>query len=98
MKNVSFISDLKIRGSWGITGNANIGLFLTDPTVYRGYGNNNIVYSFGETKAFQQGATVTRVPNPFLKWEETTQTDFGLDFGLLQKQTPGQSGLLQTQQ
>ena len=84
MKNVSFISDLKIRGSWGITGNANIGLFLTDPTVYRGYGNNNIVYSFGDNKAFQQGATVTRVPNPFLKWEETTQTDFGLDFGILQ--------------
>ena len=83
MKNMSFISDLKVRGSWGITGNANIGLFLTDPTVYRGYGNNNIVYSFGETKAFQQGATVTRVPNPFLKWEETTQIDFGLDFGLL---------------
>ena len=84
MKNVSFISDLKLRGSWGITGNANVGLFLTDPTVYRGYGNNNIVYSFGESKAFQQGASVTRVPNPFLKWEETTQTDFGLDFGLLQ--------------
>lgn len=84
MKNISFISDLKLRGSWGITGNANVGLFLTDPTVYRGYGNNNIVYSFGESKAFQQGATVTRVPNPFLKWEETTQTDFGLDFGLLQ--------------
>jgi TonB-linked SusC/RagA family outer membrane protein len=84
MKNVSFISDLKLRGSWGITGNANIGLFLTDPTVYRGYGNNNIVYSFGENKAFQQGATVTRVPNPFLKWEETTQIDFGVDFGLLQ--------------
>lgn len=84
MKNVSFISDLKLRGSWGITGNANVGLFLTDPTVYRGYGNNNIVYSFGDNKAFQQGASVTRVPNPFLKWEETTQTDFGLDFGLLQ--------------
>ncbi|MCF2517731.1 TonB-dependent receptor [Dyadobacter sp. CY351] len=84
MKNISFISDLKLRGSWGITGNANIGLFLTDPTVYRGYGNNNIVYSFGENKAFQQGATVTRVPNPFLKWEETTQIDFGVDFGLLQ--------------
>lgn len=84
MKNVTFISDLKLRGSWGITGNANVGLFLTDPTVYRGYGNNNIVYSFGDNKAFQQGATVTRVPNPFLKWEETTQTDFGLDFGLLQ--------------
>ncbi|MCF0074926.1 TonB-dependent receptor [Dyadobacter sp. CY261] len=84
MKNVAFISDLKLRGSWGITGNANIGLFLTDPTVYRGYGNNNIVYSFGENKAFQQGATVTRVPNPFLKWEETTQVDFGVDFGLLQ--------------
>ncbi|MCF0064664.1 TonB-dependent receptor [Dyadobacter chenwenxiniae] len=84
MKNISFISDLKLRGSWGITGNANIGLFLTDPTVYRGYGNNNIVYSFGENKAFQQGATVTRVPNLFLKWEETTQIDFGVDFGLLQ--------------
>ncbi|WP_254560095.1 SusC/RagA family TonB-linked outer membrane protein [Dyadobacter diqingensis] len=83
MKNVSFISDLKIRGSWGVTGNASIGLFLTDPTVYRGYGNNNIVYSFGDNKAFSQGATITRVPNPFLKWEETTQTDFGLDFGLL---------------
>ena len=83
MKNVSFISDLKLRGSWGITGNANIGLFLTDPTVYRGYGNNNIVYSFGDAKGFLQGATVTRVPNPYLKWEETTQTDFGLDFGLL---------------
>lgn len=84
MKSVTFLSDLKLRGSWGITGNANIGLFLTDPTVYRGYGNNNIVYSFGENKAFQQGATVTRVPNPFLKWEETKQVDFGVDFGLFQ--------------
>jgi len=82
MKNVTFLSDLKLRGSWGITGNASIGLFLTDPTVYRGYGNNNIVYSFGENKGFQQGATVTKVPNPLLKWEETTQTDFGIDFGM----------------
>ncbi|MCC5930255.1 MAG: TonB-dependent receptor [Cyclobacteriaceae bacterium] len=81
MQGVDFISTLKLRASWGITGNSNIGLFRTSPVIWRG-DQQNIVYSLGPDADMVQGATINTAPNPALKWEETTQIDIGLDVGL----------------
>lgn len=82
MKHVAEISNLKLRISYGKTGNDNIPGFLTSSTVWKGTGNN-IVYSFGDGLDFHYGATVNSIANPDLKWEETTQLDIGFDMGFL---------------
>ena len=82
MKSVTAISNLKLRGSYGKTGNDNITPFLTSPTLWKGSANN-IVYSFGDGIPFSYGSTVNSLPNPDLKWEETTQYDLGVDLGIL---------------
>ncbi|MEO6914577.1 MAG: TonB-dependent receptor [Chitinophagaceae bacterium] len=75
MKNISFITDLKLRGSWGKTGNflipnyASIGLL------------NPYKYVFGN--AIANGIAPTTPGNGALTWEKNTQTDFGLDIGIL---------------
>jgi len=82
MSNLAAISNLKLRTSYGKTGNDNIPAFLTSSSVWKGTGNN-IVYSFGDDLSFATGSIVNSIPNPNLKWEETSQFDFGFDLGLL---------------
>jgi len=82
LKEVSAISDLKLRVSYGKLGNDNIPSFLGVNTVWKGQ-TNNVVYSFGDNLSFANGSTVYMIPNPDLKWEETQQLDIGLDLGLL---------------
>ena len=84
MKNIPFISDMKLRASWGKTGNDRIGLFRTSVNVFRGYAPASPGYSLGGDKAYNLGATLSEVPNPDLKWEETTQSDIGLDMSFMQ--------------
>jgi len=83
MKNLTFISDMKIRASWGKTGNDRIGAFLTSINVFRGYAPASPGYSFGTDKAYNLGATLSSVPNPDLRWEGTTQVDIGMDISML---------------
>ncbi len=83
MSDNSTISYLKLRASYGKTGNDNIPGGLTDSTVWKGF-SNNIVYSFGDGIDFSTGSTINSVPNPNLKWEETTQFDVGVDIGLME--------------
>jgi TonB-linked SusC/RagA family outer membrane protein len=82
MKDVTTISNLKFRGSYGKTGNDNIPAFLTSSSIWKGVGNN-IVYSFGDGTPFSTGSIINSIANPDLKWEETTQTDLGIDIGFL---------------
>jgi len=82
MSDNSTISYLKLRTSYGKTGNDNIPGGLTDSTVWKGF-SNNIVYSFGDGTDFYTGSTINSVPNPNLKWEETTQFDVGVDIGFI---------------
>jgi len=82
MSNSDVVSYLKLRASYGKTGNDNIPGGLTDSTVWKGY-SNNIVYSFGDGTDFYTGSTINSVPNPNLKWEETTQFDVGVDIGFI---------------
>jgi TonB-dependent starch-binding outer membrane protein SusC len=82
MSSLPAISNLKLRTSYGKTGNDNILPFLTSASVWKGQ-SNNIVYSFGDDgSTFAYGSTVNGLANPDLKWEETTQFDLGLDLGL----------------
>jgi TonB-dependent starch-binding outer membrane protein SusC len=81
LSSIPEISNLKLRGSYGKTGNDNIPPNLTSSTVWTG-SSNNIVYSFGDNGTFSNGATINSIPNPNLKWEETTIYDMGFDLGL----------------
>jgi len=84
LENVDNINLLKLRGSWGVTGNQNIGLFQ-----YQGpYGSgssrlDNRGYAFGSPKLFHPGLVITGLPNPNLTWEETIQKNIGLDAAFL---------------
>lgn len=64
------INELKIRASYGLTGNDDIGLFLYKGLVSVGKYNGSSAY------------TPTNIPNPNLKWEGTAELDLGFDLGL----------------
>ncbi len=66
----------KLRASWGKNGNENIGNFRY--TVLTSTGNN---YIFGNGENLVVGTKPSGLANPDLKWEESEQTDIGLDFG-----------------
>lgn len=72
----STINELKLRGSLGKTGNANIGSF--------NYLNNVISnnYSFGGVRTF--GYIQNGLANPDLTWEKNKQTDIGLEMAFLE--------------
>jgi TonB-dependent starch-binding outer membrane protein SusC len=76
MKNQRLFSDMKVRLSYGVTGNQEIGLYNSLATLS---GNN---YAFGGTNVIGY-ATANAAPNPDLKWETTRQTNVGLDMGWL---------------
>lgn len=77
MQDVDLISNLKLRGSWGVIGNDKIDAY---PSVASVTTNQNAV--FGQQEAVQFGATLGELANPQVKWEETEQWDVGLNVGL----------------
>jgi TonB-dependent starch-binding outer membrane protein SusC len=78
----SYFSELRLRAGWGVQGNAAVkpyqSLFLLG-TVSR--------YSFGNSAV--TGVTQIQNPNPNLKWEQTTQWNVALDYGLLNNRFTG---------
>ena len=78
----NILTFLKIRGSYGVTGNDNIPDFAYVSTIS---GGRN--YTFGST--YEQGFSPNAPPNPTLKWEQTTQTNIGLDAELMHNLSVG---------
>ncbi|MCF0058147.1 SusC/RagA family TonB-linked outer membrane protein [Dyadobacter sp. CY356] len=80
MKNIPAISNLKLRTSYGATGNSEIPAYR----ALAGLSNNTsaIDYSviFGGVRNI--GTGIDRMANPNLQWEKTKQIDFGLELGL----------------
>lgn len=80
------ISFLKLRGSWGITGNQTVGAYSTIPQINVGAGPNGIENATGY---FYDGVTRSNYTNietlksTTLKWEDNTQTDVGVDAAFL---------------
>jgi TonB-linked SusC/RagA family outer membrane protein len=75
IKNISFISDLKIRAGYGETGNTSINPYFTLNQL----GSGQVVFGDALNTYYAPG---TRLAGP-LKWETTAQMDIGLDFGVL---------------
>lgn len=72
----NWLSNLKLRASWGKNGNDNIGDF--GYTSLTAMGNNVL---FGKDAVKFNGSKAERLANPDLKWEESEQTDLGIDLG-----------------
>jgi TonB-linked SusC/RagA family outer membrane protein len=81
MQNLGWFSDLKLRGSFGVTGNTAINPYQTQGTL------TNTAYNFGDSPAF--GWRPGAIPNPDLQWEKTNQYNVGIDFGLLRNRITG---------
>ncbi len=75
MKKLNWLSDLKLRGSWGITGNDNIGNYIYDQTY-----NTNLDYFLG-TSTIVGGVAITSLANSTITWETVEQFDIGVDAG-----------------
>ncbi|WP_460975144.1 SusC/RagA family TonB-linked outer membrane protein [Spirosoma knui] len=75
LKPIQQVSFAKIRASYGVIGNNNIGNYTSYALV-----NNTTNAVFGGNVA--TGAVVTSLANPNLGWETTKQFDLGLDLGL----------------
>jgi TonB-linked SusC/RagA family outer membrane protein len=71
MKNISFISELKLKGSWGIRGNQDIGNFASRALI-----------SAGANYLQKAGLAPGQLGNPDLTWEEREDIDLGLELGL----------------
>ncbi|HEY6141931.1 MAG TPA: TonB-dependent receptor [Flavobacterium sp.] len=76
-KNINGVDNIKLRLSAGTTGNQEIGDYLSLASL------GSVNYSFGGT--INTGFAPTRLSNPDLKWEKTTQYNTGLDIDLLDK-------------
>lgn len=83
IKNLNLFDQLKLRASWGITGNQAVPPYGTMPTyntenVYGGTAYGSVSTTGGVVPAI----LATFATNPDLKWEETTAFDFGIDIGI----------------
>ena len=78
LANNPVITDLKIRASYGVTGNQEIGNYKSLPQLISDKDNN---YNNGTAEGIYNGYYET-IGNPKLKWERTTQVDFGFDLAL----------------
>ena len=74
----SWLSNLKLRASWGKNGNEKIGDFRYTVLTTSG-GTSN--YYFGRQASMVYGSKANGLSNEDLKWEESEQTDFGIDMG-----------------
>ncbi|MBS1665574.1 MAG: TonB-dependent receptor [Bacteroidetes bacterium] len=72
LDNVSWINDLKLRGSWGRLGNQNIGTYPYQSALTQN------VYAFNGT--INNGFIGNQLVDPSLTWESTRMTDLGLDW------------------
>lgn len=79
LSNVRWLSFLKLRGSYGLTGND------------AGFGDFAQLGLWGASKYNNvSGLVPTQLANPELKWEKSAQTDIGIDFGVFNNRLTGE--------
>ena len=76
----SKINLFKLRGSYGVLGNENIGEYQYMDVMSRG----NYTYSFGNNKV--TGSAISNYVNTAIRWEKKKTIDFGLDLGMFSNQ------------
>jgi TonB-dependent starch-binding outer membrane protein SusC len=98
LQNVSFLSNLKLRGGWGRVGNQEIGdessfgVYATNYGLLTG-GRRNVGTAYDITAAnggtLPSGYSQVRRGNPDLRWETTEEVNAGIDFGFFQESLIG---------
>ncbi|MFT3904220.1 MAG: TonB-dependent receptor [Niabella sp.] len=83
LKNITAISDLKLRTSLGQVGNENIPNDAA--SEYYVFGGRNYYFNGN----LYQGVNLSKLGNPDLKWETTTEFNAGFDFGLFKNRITG---------
>lgn len=78
MEKADWLNNFKLRASWGKNGNENIGNFQYVALTST---NNNAI--FGNPGSIAVGTKPSQLANPDLRWEESNQTDVGIDLGFL---------------
>jgi TonB-linked SusC/RagA family outer membrane protein len=81
MSAQDLFNDLRLRASYGITGNSGIDPYQTRGSLSRSY------YNFGDIAGL--GFRPGTLANPDLRWESSATTNVGLDFGLMQGRIVG---------
>jgi TonB-linked SusC/RagA family outer membrane protein len=84
LRDVSWLSDLKLRASWGINGNQSFGDYLW-VSAYR-FGDESARVQFGDE--FVNTIRPSAV-DPNIKWEETTSYNLGFDYSVLADRVSG---------
>ncbi|WP_433896637.1 SusC/RagA family TonB-linked outer membrane protein [Sphingobacterium mizutaii] len=82
IKSLDIFNSLKLRASWGRTGNQEIGNYQSMSTYAAG--QKAVI---GEVQV--STTTPSRLPNPNLKWETSEQLNFGLDFSIVNSRLSG---------
>ena len=81
MEPLTFLSDLKLRASYGILGNSSgLGRYLFQPS----YTNAQTLYTFGNNQTIREGLRTARFANEGIKWEEIETLNIGMDLALLE--------------
>lgn len=75
LEDVNGLTELKLRGGWGRTGNAGVNPYTTWGSL------STVRYTFGDASTL--GFTPADMINPSLTWETTSQFNAGIDFGFL---------------
>ncbi|MEM9856927.1 MAG: TonB-dependent receptor [Bacteroidota bacterium] len=88
----SFINNIKLRASWGETGNQEIPSKITQVSFEESRSDQN-TYPLEDDQLsiddYPLGITFERLANPNLQWEVSRQTDIGLDFALFDQRLTG---------
>ncbi len=88
MKELDWISSLKLRGSYGLTGNNNLPINTTGSNTESSYAYANtffpVAYPFGKSNDLTSGLAASSyiLGNPDITWERTNEYNFGIDLGL----------------
>lgn len=95
MKNLTWLDDLKLRASWGQTGNQEISN-IARYTIYvpnygvtesggQSYGTSYDIAGTNGGSILQSGFKRNQIGNDDIKWETTTQTNIGFDFSMFRQ-------------
>ncbi len=81
LSNVKWLDDLKIRGSFGYTGNPDVPAYQYVQNI-----NQSFQYTFGNSAGsggLVTGAGPSKSYNPDIRWEKNEQANFGIDASIL---------------
>ncbi|MEJ5962190.1 SusC/RagA family TonB-linked outer membrane protein [Pedobacter immunditicola] len=81
MKDIKWISNLKVSGGWGELGNQNVNPFQYVSSIVVGNTYRTNGYTFGG--AGYNGAAITKTSNPDITWERAAMTNISVEAGFL---------------